>query len=173
MTDNYVLIGYMGSGKTTIGRELSKRTGSKLFDMDQMIEERACKSIADIFAEDGEEVFRSMETEMLEELAGSGDNTVRKGRIYSVGGGTPMREENRRLLKEIGRVIWLSVEPETVMCRLSHDHSRPLLNVADREKKVRNMIAERAPLYKETADHVVKVDGLMPSQIVDIILELK
>jgi shikimate kinase len=173
MTDNYVLIGYMGSGKTTIGRELSKRTGSKLFDMDQMIEERAGKSIASVFSEDGEEVFRKMETSMLEELAGSDDSSVLRGRVYSVGGGTPMREENRRLLKEIGRVIWLSVEPETVMCRLSHDHSRPLLNVADREKKVRNMIAERAPLYKETADHVVKVDGLMPSQIVDIILELK
>lgn len=110
---NLVLIGFMGSGKTSVGLKLSYKLKMPVEDTDKLIERREGKSIRQIFEEEGEEVFRKKETELLGELAD------RQGRvIYSVDGGTPVREENRKLLRQLGTVVYLQISPETVYERL-------------------------------------------------------
>ncbi len=157
-----VLIGFMGSGKSTMGIRLSYQLRYALEDTDKLIEARAGKSISEIFAQEGEEAFRQMETELLEKLA------KKKGqRIYSVGGGTPVRAVNRPLLKKLGTVVYLRARPETVYERLKDDTARPLLQGQDPLGKIRRMMAEREEAYTETADVVLDVDGLTADQWVE------
>ena len=106
---NVVLIGFMGSGKSSMGIRLSYRMRYVLEDTDKLIEAGAGKTISEIFAQEGEEAFRAMETALLEKLV------EKKGqRIYSVGGGTPVRAVNRPLLKKLGTVVYLRTRPETI-----------------------------------------------------------
>lgn len=137
-----VLIGFMGSGKTTLGVKLSYRLRMPVEDTDRLIERREGRSVSEIFADDGEEYFRRLETELLEELAEKAG-----GRIYSVGGGTPVREENRRLLKRLGRVIYLKASPETVYERIRDDATRPLLQCPDPLGRIRQLLGSaRRPM---------------------------
>ncbi|MGN1171435.1 MAG: shikimate kinase, partial [Lachnospiraceae bacterium] len=107
--DNIILIGYMGCGKTTLGIRLSYHMRIPFLDTDKLIEKNENREISGIFAQDGEEAFREMETETLRTLL---RDKTRK--VISTGGGLPLREENRRLLKELGTVVYLRAEPETV-----------------------------------------------------------
>ena len=109
MKDNIILIGFMGCGKSSVGIRLSYRLRRTIIDTDQWIEQKQKKTVSEIFEESGEEAFRCMETECLRELI----KTARR-QIISVGGGLPMRKENHALLKELGRVFYLKVTPETV-----------------------------------------------------------
>ncbi len=164
--DNVILIGFMGSGKSTTGISLSYKLQRTLADTDKMIERQEGRSISEIFAEEGEACFREKETELLEKLkSGSG------GQIFSVGGGTPLREENRRLLKELGTVIYLEVSPETVWTRLKGDTTRPLLQGDDPMRKIRTLLEEREELYRDAADIIIPVDGKKPAQVVDEIVK--
>lgn len=159
---NVVLIGFMGSGKSTMGIRLSYQLRYALEDTDRLIEAVAGKSISEIFAQEGEEAFRQMETELLEKLA------EKKGqRIYSVGGGTPVRAVNRPLLKKLGTVVYLRTRPETVYERLKDDTTRPLLQGEDPLGKIRRLMAEREQAYIETADVVLDVDEMTAEQVVE------
>lgn len=154
-TKNIVLIGFMGCGKTTIGTKLSYRLRVPVEDTDHLIERKENRTISAIFAEDGEAYFRQKETEVLKELCGK---TYR--RIYSVGGGTPVREENRPLLKKLGTVVYLRVRPETVYNRLKNDTTRPLLQCEDPLSRIRDLMEQRKEAYESCADLIVDVDDL-------------
>ena len=163
---NMILIGFMGAGKTSVGEELAGRFGKTLIDTDRMIEERAGMSISDIFAVQGEEAFRRLETEVLEQLISEAS-----GEMISVGGGLPLREENRKLLKKLGTIIYLRVRPETVLARLKGDTTRPLLQGDDVEEKVNSLLSKRCPIYEMAADRIISVDGRSVEQIADAIIE--
>ena len=159
---NLVLIGFMGSGKTSVGLKLSYKLKMPVEDTDKLIERREGKSIRQIFEEEGEEVFRKKETELLGELAD------RQGRvIYSVGGGTPVREENRKLLRQLGTVVYLQISPETVYERLRGDTTRPLLQCENPLEKIRELIESRKEAYESCADIIIAVDLLDMEEILE------
>ena len=159
---NIIIIGFMGSGKTSVGLKLSYRLHIPVEDTDKIIQRRESCTISEIFATQGEEVFRQMETSLLEEL---GRRTYR--RIYSVGGGTPVREENRKLLKDLGTVIYLRVRPETVYERLKKDTTRPLLQCEDPLGRICELLQDRTQAYESCADIIVDVDELRTDQVLE------
>ena len=152
---NLVLIGFMGSGKTSVGLKLSYRMRMPVEDTDKLIERREGRSISLIFEEDGEEHFRQLETELLAEL-----KEKSHGKIFSVGGGTPVREENRALLRRLGTVVYLRAQPETVYDRLKNDTTRPLLQCENPPERIRDLLSQRKEAYESCADIIVDVDGL-------------
>lgn len=163
---NVVLIGFMGCGKSTMGIRLSYRLQYILEDTDKLIETQAGMSISEIFVRQGEEAFRQMETQLLQKL------TEKKGRrVYSVGGGTPVRAANRPLLKKLGTVVYLRTRPETVYERLRYDTTRPLLQGEDPLGKIRSLMAERESAYVEAADVILDVDGMTADQVVESIIQ--
>lgn len=163
---NIILIGFMGSGKTSVGIRLSYRLRRTLTDTDKKIERLYRMSISEIFERFGEEEFRKMETQCLEKLLEEPG-----GRIISVGGGLPMRGCNRELLKKLGTVVYLRVKPHTVCRRLASDTSRPLLQGEDREEKVRSLLEERSPVYESAADIIIDVDEKIVDEIAGEILQ--
>lgn len=164
---NIVLIGFMGSGKSTVGRELHHLLGYSLVDMDHLIEQRAGKSIAEIFAGQGEAGFRDMETALLTELA----QTDGPRRIISTGGGVVGRPENRLLLQQLGYVVWLQASVETILERTNRNRDRPLLHTEDPRAKIEALLAQRTPWYAESAHLTVDTRGLDSSEIATGILE--
>lgn len=163
--NNIVLIGFMGSGKTTVGIRLSYRLRKSIEDTDKLIERREKRTIREIFAQDGEECFRKLETQILREAVGK-----MKNRILSVGGGTPVKEDNRELLKQLGTVIYFRVKPETVYNRLKHDTSRPLLQCENPKERITELLEQRREAYEACADIIIDVDELSMQQVVDRIL---
>lgn len=163
---NVILIGFMGCGKTTVGLRLSYRLRRTVTDTDKEIEKEEKRTISDIFATDGEAYFRKAETECLRKMIDSTEN-----QIISVGGGLPMREENRRLLKKLGQVFYLRATAQTIYERLKDDTTRPLLQGEDPFTKIRTLLQERDPYYREAADVVIAVDGKGFDEILDEIGE--
>lgn len=161
-----VLIGFMGSGKSTMGVRLSYQLKCALEDTDKLIERQEKITISEIFEQQGEDAFRQMETELLRELC-----EINGQRIYSVGGGTPVRAVNRPLLKRLGTVVYLRACPETIYERLRGDTTRPLLQGEDSLGRIRSLMAEREGAYAEAADVIVDVDGLTADQVIEHILE--
>ncbi|MBR1771564.1 MAG: shikimate kinase [Lachnospiraceae bacterium] len=159
---NIVLIGFMGSGKTTVGVKLSYRLRRPVIDTDKLIESRQQKKISEIFAEEGEDAFRRMETALLQELAGQAYE-----RIFSVGGGTPVREENRPLLKKCGIVFYLRAQAETIYGRLQGDTTRPLLQCENPLGRIRELLQAREAAYADCADVILDVDGATVEELVD------
>lgn len=157
-----VLMGFMGAGKTTVGKCLSRRLSCKFLDTDEEIEREQNRKISEIFEKDGEEFFRKLETELLWKLQNSKEPFV-----LSIGGGMPLREENRELLQKIGTVIYLKTSEEEIVKRVSGDESRPLLSGADLEKKVRRLMAERESIYVKTAGKEVLTDEKSPEEIAE------
>lgn len=165
--ENIVLIGFMGCGKSTIGRALQQRLGYELVDMDQVIEERAGKPITAIFEEDGEPAFRDMESALLKELA-----TASGGRrIISTGGGVVVRPENRESLRNLGYVVWLDAPASVIVERTGKTRSRPLLHAANPEDRIRTLMDERRPFYQETAHLKLDTKGLDSNEVTTGILE--
>lgn len=159
---NVVLIGFMGSGKTSVGLRLSYRLRRPVEDTDKLIERREGRTISEIFAREGEAHFRQLETALLAEL-------VEKGRtaIYSVGGGTPVRPENRELLKRLGKVVLLRVKPETVYERLKEDTTRPLLQCGNPLERIRELMQSRKEAYESCADVILDVDHMEVEDIIE------
>jgi 3-dehydroquinate dehydratase-2 len=156
----------MGSGKTNVGRKLSYRLRMPVEDTDKLIERKAQKTVSQIFAEDGEEAFRQMETQTLKELF------ARKQKlVISVGGGTPVRPENQELLKKLGTVIYLRIRPETVYERLKGDVKRPLLQCKDPKQKIIDLMEARKECYELCADIIIDVDELEGVLVVDQICQ--
>jgi len=152
MKDNIILIGFMGCGKTSVGIRLSYQMKRSMIDTDKWIEQKQKMTVSEIFSAFGEEAFRRMETECLKKLIISTDY-----QIISVGGGLPLREENHKLLKELGRVFYLKVSPEVVYERLKNDTTRPLLQVDDPKEQIRMLLRKRAPVYEACADVIMDV----------------
>ncbi len=163
---NIILIGYMGSGKTSVGKVLAKRLSYRFYDTDELLEQKAEDTISQIFSVHGEEYFRNLETKLLEELSLDMNETV-----LSTGGGLPLRKQNAELLKEMGYIVFLKATKQTTMNRLQGDITRPLLQGDDLEKKVEQMLALRTPIYEKIAHRIVKTDGESVNDIVNIIME--
>lgn len=164
--NNIILTGFMGSGKTSVGVRLSYRLRMPVEDTDKMIERRAGRSVSELFEEEGEACFRERETALLRELLD------RKGRcIYSVGGGTPVRPRNQELLKQLGKVVYLRVKPETVYQRLKEDDTRPLLQCPDPLGRIRELMESRKEAYEACADLVLDADDLDVDETMEKIAE--
>ena len=148
---NIVLIGFMGTGKTTVGRLLAEKTGMPLVDMDTLIEERAGKIINDIFAQDGEPHFRAMEREIVQELSAKG------GQIISTGGGIVLNPDNITDFERTGLVVCLLADAETVLDRVRHDSTRPLL-ANDKAGTIVELLQSRKHLY-ESITHKIDTSG--------------
>jgi shikimate kinase len=153
---NIILVGYMGCGKSTVGKNIARMMEYSFVDTDELIEESEGRTINDIFAKEGEESFRNMETRLLERLIY--EDTKRL--VVATGGGMPLRKENRELLKKLGEVVYLKTSPEVIYERLQGDTTRPLLQCDNPKKKIEDMISLREPIYKESASIVVNVDNL-------------
>lgn len=160
MGSNIVLIGMMGSGKTTVGKMVAGRTGFEFVDMDDMIVARAGKSIPAIFDEGGEEAFRLLETEALHELQAA------THAVIASGGGAVGRAENRRLLRQLGTVFWLDAPAETIMERIGHDEGRPMLR-GGALKRIEQLLAERREFYAETSDIHLDTSELTVDEIAE------
>ena len=151
--ENVVLIGYMGSGKSTVGKFLAMVYGYDFIDTDELIEIKEGMSINNIFAEKGEDYFRQLETKVLVDLKGKLRNTV-----IATGGGMPVKEKNRPLLKELGKVFYLKANYDTTYKRVSGGNGRPLLNNLEGNslyQRIKEMTAIRTPIYTEVADVVI------------------
>lgn len=157
--ENIILTGYMGSGKTTIGRNVAKLKDYTFVDTDEMIVEQQYRSVNEIFAVDGEQAFRDMETALLRQLIAE----KREHLVISTGGGMPLRAENRQLLSRLGKVVYLKASPETIYNRVKGDTTRPLLQCDNPMKRIEEMIVAREPLYEEGAMFIVEVDELRQS----------
>lgn len=162
---NLLLTGFMGAGKSTIGRLLARRLGYYFLDADTEIERKQNCTIADIFRYAGETQFRDLETELLEGLQ-SVQNT-----ILATGGGMVVREQNRTLMKTLGRRVYLRVPPANLVGRLSRDKHRPLMHQGEEtpEQRVTRLLEEREPIYME-AEVVVDTGRLTPAQTVTEII---
>lgn len=147
------LIGFMGCGKTSVSIAMNQLYGKNIVEVDDRIIAKEGRSINQIFAESGENYFRDLETEMLKGLADE-DNI-----IVSCGGGMVLREENRRLMKENGVIIWLDATPETILDRVKDDDSRPNLKGKKNVKDIEALKNKRADAYAEAADIKVDTDG--------------
>lgn len=171
-SDNYILVGYMAAGKSTVGKLLADRLNElnlqatyEYADTDAYIVETEGMEINQIFAEQGEDAFRKMETACLKELL------KKNHRIIATGGGIVLSDYNRFILVDAGCTIFLRAKDSTVISRVSNDTTRPLLaDKAGLEEKVRTMQSKRRPLYEEVADYIIDVDDKTPDEIVDEIL---
>jgi len=161
---NITLVGFMGTGKTTVGKLLAKRLGYKFVDSDDEIEREQGVSITHIFSELGEAHFRDLETDMLKRLS------KREGLVISAGGGAVIRAENVDNLRRGGPVVCLSATPEEIYERVRHSTHRPLLKVDDPLGRIRELLDLRRKFYSR-ADLEVETGGLGPEEVVELILE--
>lgn len=162
---NIVLTGFMGTGKTTIGKQLSKKLAMRLVDVDKEIEKAEGMTINDIFALYGEQHFRDLETGMIKKLSHE------KNLVISTGGGAVLRDENMLALRENGIIFCLSARAETIVERTSRSEDRPLLKGPDPRQKIDELLSFRRPFY-EKAGIMIETDGKTPLQIVQEIMEI-
>lgn len=146
--NNIVLCGFMGCGKTTVGKALAELLQMDFIDLDLFIEEKEGKTVSEIFARHGEEYFRNAETEAAR-LLGSSDN-----KVIACGGGTVLKKENVEALKKNGSIFYLFTDADTVKARLKNDTSRPLL-AKDKENTINELLEKRKPIYEAAADFTV------------------
>lgn len=150
------LVGFMGAGKTTVGRTLAEHLGYDFFDLDELIQAHEGKSVQAIFAELGEAEFRRLEHEAIRACSN------RSRAVIALGGGAYVPDRNRALLRTIGRTVWLDCPLDVCLRRVSGDRSRPLLGG---EGEMRELLEERRPAYAQ-ADYVVETGELSPEKLV-------
>jgi shikimate kinase len=163
---NLILIGPMGSGKSTIGRALAQRLKREFFDSDAYITQRCGVSIPVIFAHEGEAGFRAREKQALQELC------AREGLVLATGGGAVLDPENRALLHRSGLVVYLHASPNVLWHRTRGDKNRPLLQTADPRVEVQRLYTMRDPLYREVAHVVVETGRPSPASVADQIVKV-
>ena len=162
--DAIVLIGFMGAGKSSVGRTLARITGLPRYDTDEMVAARFGVTIPEIFATHGEEKFRQAETEALGELSGKGHA------IVVTGGGIVLRPENVALLHDLGIIVYLSADEETLFARISRRSTRPLLQTPNPRETLAELLAKRLPFYRDAADLEVDTSGLKHEEVARTIL---
>jgi shikimate kinase len=161
---NIILTGFMGTGKTAVGRKLSMFLKMELIDVDTEIEKSQRMTINEIFKQFGEPGFREIETETIQKLS------EQKDVIISTGGGAVLRQKNMDALRKQGVIICLMASPETILKRTSHNSNRPLLKVEDPFGKIKELLHFRRPFY-EKADIMIDTEGKTPLQIAEEIIE--
>lgn len=158
------LIGLPGSGKSTVGRQLARRLQVPFFDSDQLIEQQLGCSIRTYFEREGEDRFRDVEASVIDQLS-----LLPEG-VLSTGGGAVLREENRRHLSQRCQVVYLNSTAPELFKRLRHDKTRPLLQVADPLGRLRDLYAQRDPLYRQTADFIIDTGRPSVATLVNMIV---
>ncbi|WP_440615791.1 shikimate kinase AroK [Cysteiniphilum sp. 6C5] len=166
ITQNVFLIGPVGAGKSTIGRQLANELKLDFVDSDREIEQRCGVDIDWIFDIEGEEGFRKREQEVL------GDLATRQGIVLATGGGAIILPENRTLLSSRGKVVYLQASIEQQLERTAKDKKRPLLQVDDKEAQLKKLMAEREPLYREIADITIETSETTVRNVVQKITNL-
>jgi shikimate kinase len=170
MGGGLVLIGYRGTGKSTVGRILADRLGRAFLDCDREIEAGSGRTIRAIFAETGEAVFRDWEERIILEVTAADT-----GAVLATGGGAVLRGANRERLRRFGFVAWLTADAAEIARRLESDErgltGRPALTAAGTLDEIAGVLAVRTPLYAQMADAVIRTDGRDPHEVVDAILE--
>jgi shikimate kinase len=161
---NIVLTGFMGAGKTAVGKELARLLDMRLIDLDSEIEKAEQTTINEIFKQSGEKKFREIETEMIKKV------TNNENIIISTGGGAVMKQENIDLLKKTGIIICLIATPETILQRTGNNSDRPLLQVANPLAKINELLNLRKPFY-EKADIMIDTEDKTPLRIAKEIVE--
>ncbi|PKB71744.1 MAG: hypothetical protein BZY87_03795 [SAR202 cluster bacterium Io17-Chloro-G6] len=166
---NIILVGFMASGKSSVGWALSGICGWPQVDADDEIVSRAGKPIADIFRDSGEVAFRELERKVIKDLCGT------SGRIISGGGGSFVDEENRRIMLDCGTVFYLSARPETIHQRVTGGNPnapvRPLLGAGHPLDRIRELLAQRSPAYSQ-AHHTIETDDMSTGQVADAIMKI-
>lgn len=159
-----VLVGLPGSGKTTVGRQLARRLAIPFVDSDHAIENRLGCSVREYFEREGEDRFRDIESEVLDDLSQNYTG------VLSTGGGSVLRSENRQFLRERGHVFYLRSTPEEVFRRLRYDQNRPLLQVSDPMARLRDLFDTRDPIYKQAAHFVMETNRPSVSTLVNMVI---
>ena len=160
MKTSIALIGFMGSGKTVVGKALAGKLDRRFIELDSLIEERAGKSIAEIFQQDGEVAFRELEIEVTKNTAGN------KNQVIACGGGIVLNKINIDRLKKDSVIVYLTAAPEVILKRISDDDSRPLLQVTDPAQTIQELLHFRKPFYERAADIKIDTSKLDVSSVV-------
>ncbi len=165
MMKNIVLVGFMGTGKTTIATGLSHRLGMRYVSTDSLIEKRENRTINEIFTDSGEEYFRGIESSIIRDVS------CMDGLVIDTGGGAMIRDENVAYMKSNGIIVCLTAREDVIMERTKKYKHRPLLNVEDPKRKIRDLIAKRAPYYAK-ADYTIDTGELTARQVIEKIAEI-
>lgn len=159
-----VLIGFMGTGKSSAGRALAARTSLPLYDTDRMVGERFGLSVRDIFARHGEEAFRTAEMEALAQVPA-------RAAIVVTGGGMVLRAENVSMMRQLGTTVLLVADEATLFARLSRHPTRPLLQVENPRVAIGELLRAREPLYRKAADVTIDTSALTHGEVAETILK--
>jgi len=162
---NIYIVGFMGTGKTSTGRELAARLKRDFFDLDEIIEQKEKMSVAQIFKQKGESYFRKLERDLVKEVAS------RENLVVSCGGGAIVDKDNLASLKKSGVIICLQSDADTILKRTKGNLQRPLLNVDNPRERINKLLKDREPFYSQS-DHFLDTTGLSVSQTADKILEI-
>lgn len=162
--ENIILVGFMGTGKSSLGRLIAKKTGRRFVDTDHLIVESQGREISTIFKENGEEHFRQIETSTLETLKPF------SGLVIATGGGIVTRPENVPLLQKQGFVVWLQADEEEIFRRVSRNSKRPLLQTEDPRKTIADLLAKRRPLYAAVCHFSIDTTLLTHQQAAEAII---
>ena len=166
MFQNIILVGPMGAGKSTIGKLLAAKLNLAFIDTDTVIEDRSGADIPWIFDVEGEEGFRARETAVISDLKAD------SGLVIATGGGIVLRDENRKLLKQLGTVLYITADIDQLFERTSKDKKRPLLQVEDPKSRIRELLEQREGLYESAADHKIVTDSRGTKLVVQTICQL-
>ncbi len=165
MPNSIVLVGFMATGKSTVGRSLAKRLSFMTVDTDDIIEEKAGKTISEIFAEEGEEAFRDLESEVSREVS------KLSGYVIITGGGIVLREKNMLALSKAGPVFCLTANPEVILQRVQGTGHRPLLQANDPLARIRSLLEARTPFYAR-ADYLIDTSEMAVEEVEERIIEI-
>ncbi len=161
---NIIITGFMGTGKTTVGKIISNKLNFIFLDIDELIEKTTGMKISEIFKKFGEPRFRDIETEMVKVV------TKKRGQVISTGGGVVLREENLHHLKKSGIIFCLTASPNTIFERTKGCKDRPLLQVDNPQDKIKELMNERRPFY-EKADIIIDTEGLSASEVAERVIK--
>lgn len=162
---NIVIVGFMGTGKTVVAKGLAAKLKMEYVSMDDIIEQKEGKSINEVFSQDGEPHFRKVEKKVVEELS------KKDGLVIDAGGGVVLDEDNIKNLKKNGVIVCLTVSPDVIYERTKKYTHRPLLNVSDPKKKIKELLDFRAPYYKK-ADFQIDTSSKSISEVVEEVIKL-
>ena len=165
MKTNITLIGFMGTGKTAVGKVLAEKMQKKFVELDSLIEQKAGKPITDIFQQDGEITFRELEIEVTKEV--SGDENL----IIACGGGVVLNKINIDRLRQHSRIVYLTASPAAILSRTSGTNERPLLNVSEQALRIKELLKFRKPFYERAADIKINTTRLDVESVTEQIID--